>query len=74
MLWRIWVDRLGGILAVKQASGLECLVFDPFSFQQDGLAAPKVNISWRQVGYILVVSKMVVVAVNRLGITGGLLV
>ena len=47
---------------MKQASGFECLVFDPFSFQQDGLAAPKVNISRCQVGYALVVSKMVVVA------------
>ena len=47
---------------MKQASGFECLVFDPFSFQQDGLAAPKVNISRRQVGYAFVISQVIVVA------------
>jgi hypothetical protein len=29
---------LGGSLAVLQAPGLQCFLFDPFSFQQDGLA------------------------------------
>jgi hypothetical protein len=32
-LWRIWVGRLSGILALKQASGFEWLVFDPVSFK-----------------------------------------
>ena len=45
-----------------QASGFECLVFDPFSFQQNGLASAEVDISGCEVGDAFVVSKMVVVA------------
>ena len=43
---------LGGILGVKQSSGLEYLVFDLFSFQNDGLATTKVDISWRQIVFL----------------------
>jgi hypothetical protein len=35
---------LCGFTAVMQASGFECLVFDPFSFQQNGLASAEVDI------------------------------
>ena len=52
---------LCGDAAVVQASVLDGLSFDPFSFQQDGLAAPEVDVSRRQVGDTLVVSQMVVV-------------
>ena len=35
---------LGGGLAVLQAALFECLSFDPFSLQQDGLTAPEVDV------------------------------
>ena len=44
-----------------QASVLDGLSFDPFSFQQDGLAAPKVDVGRCEVGDGLVVSQVVVV-------------
>jgi hypothetical protein len=47
---------------VYQASVLHSLSFDPFSFHQDGLAAPEVDVSRCQIGDALVVTKMVVVA------------
>ena len=53
---------LCGFTAVMQASGFECLVFDPFSFQQNGLASAEVDISGCEVGDAFVVTKMVVVA------------
>src|SRR5258707_965184 len=46
---------------VVQASVLDGLSFDPFSFQEDGLAASEVDVGRRQVGDALVVSQMVVV-------------
>ena len=52
---------LCGDAAVVQASGLDGLSFDPFSFQKDGLAAPEADVSRGQVGDSLVVSQMVVV-------------
>ena len=52
---------LCGDAAVVQASVLDGLSFDPFSFQKDGLAAPEVDVSRRQIGDALVVSQMVVV-------------
>src|SRR5260370_17038412 len=52
---------LGGVGAVYQASVLDGLSFDPFSFQQDGLAAPKVDVGRGEVGDGLVVSQVVVV-------------
>ena len=44
-----------------QASVLDGLSFDPFSFQQDGLAAPEVDVGRCEVGDGLVVSQVVVV-------------
>ena len=52
---------LCGIAAVMQASGFDGLSFDPFSFQQDGVAAPEVDVSRGEVGDTLVVSQVVVV-------------
>jgi hypothetical protein len=52
---------LGGLAAVYQASVLDGLPFDPFSFQQDGLAAPEVDVGRGEVGDGLVVSQVVVV-------------
>src|SRR5262252_4298481 len=52
---------LGGIAAVYQASVLDGLSFDPFSFQQDSLAAPEVDVGRGEVGDSLVVSQVVVV-------------
>jgi len=46
---------------VHQASVLDALSFDPFSFQQDGLAAPEVDVGRGEVGDSLVVSPVVVV-------------
>ena len=45
-----------------QASVLDGLSFDPFSeFQQDGLAAPEVDVGRGEVGDGLVISQVVVV-------------
>ena len=52
---------LSGATSVVQASVLDGIPFYPFSFQQDGLAAPEVDVGRRQVGDALVVSQMVVV-------------
>jgi hypothetical protein len=46
---------------VKQAPNFERLVFDPFSFQQDGLHASEAAVSERQIGDGLVIAQMVVV-------------
>ena len=52
---------LCGDIAVVQASVLDGLSFDPFSFEQDGLAASEVDVGRRQISDALVVSQMVVV-------------
>jgi hypothetical protein len=38
-----WRD-LSGLLLVLQAALCDCLLFDPFSFRQDGSAAPEVDV------------------------------
>src|SRR3954447_9764564 len=53
---------LSGPAAMKQASVLDCLSFDPFSFKQDGLTASEVDIGRSEIGDALVVSEMVVVS------------
>ena len=40
------VLMLCGLAAMLQASGFDCVAFDPFSFQQDCLAAPEVDVGW----------------------------
>ena len=52
---------LCGMAAALQASGFDGVAFYPFSFQQDGLAAPEVDVGRRQVADALVVSQVVVV-------------
>src|SRR6266403_3440368 len=52
---------LCGLATVYQASVLDGLSFDPFSFQQDGLAAPEVDVSRGEIGDGLVVSQVIVV-------------
>ena len=44
-----------------QASILDCVAFDPFSFQQDCLAAAEVHVCRRQIAQALVVAPMIVV-------------
>ena len=50
-----------GLAAVLQASGSDGVAFDPFSFQQDGLATPEVDVGRGQVADALVVTEMIVV-------------
>ena len=44
---RLICFSLGGFLLMLQATFLDCVPFDPFSFQQDGLAAPEVDVGRR---------------------------
>src|SRR5262249_2930352 len=53
---------LCGLAAVKQASVLDGLSFDPFSFKQDGLASAEVDIGRGEISDTLVVSEMIVVS------------
>lgn len=52
---------LSGDCTVLQASGLDGLPFDPFSFQQDGWAAAEVDVGRCQIADGLVVTLVVVV-------------
>ena len=65
-VWLIWSVMLGGGLAVLQAALFECLSFDPFSLQQDGLTAPEVDVGRRQIAQALVIALMIVVADERI--------
>src|SRR3954452_8953135 len=51
---------LCGLAAMQQASALDCLSFDPFSFKKDGLASAEVDVGRGEVGDALVVSKMII--------------
>lgn len=59
------VLMLCGLAAMLQASGFDSVSFDPLSFQQDCLTASKVDVGWRQVGDVLVVSQMVIVTLTH---------
>ena len=52
---------LGGGFAVLQAPFVECLLFDPFSFQQDDLASSEVDIGGREVAEALVIALVIIV-------------
>ena len=52
---------LCGLAAVHEASVLDGLSFDPFSFQQNGLAVSEVDVSRGEIGDRLVVSQVIVV-------------
>ena len=47
------------------------LSFDPFSLQQDGLAAPEVDVGWREVTQTFVVAEVVVVLDEGLNLSQG---
>jgi hypothetical protein len=46
---------------VLQAAISDCVSFDPFSFQQDGLGASKVDVSRDEIAQALVIAAMVLV-------------
>lgn len=48
---------LCGLAAMMQASGLDGVAFDPFSFQQDGLTASEADVGWRESGDAFLVSQ-----------------
>ena len=62
MLLTIWLIMLRGGFAVLQAPVFDGQPFDPFSFQQDGWAAPEVDVGRREIAEALVVAVVVVVA------------
>ena len=45
---------------VLQATVCDCLSFDPFAFEEDGLSPSEVDVGRREIGQALVVSRMVV--------------
>ena len=45
---------------MQQAAVSDCLSFDPFPFDQNGLAPPEVDVGGRQVGDALVISQVIV--------------
>ena len=51
---------------MQQAAVGDGLSFDPFPFDQNGLAPPEVDVGWRQVGDALVISQVIVVSDERL--------
>jgi hypothetical protein len=52
---------LRGLFVVKQPTVLDGLTFDPFSFQQDGLTAPEVDVGRGEIVDALVIAPVVVV-------------
>jgi hypothetical protein len=44
-----------------QATVCDCLAFDPFAFEEDGLSAPEVDVSRGTIVEVLVIAGMVVV-------------
>ena len=43
-----------------QATVCDCLALDPFAFEEDGLSAPEVDVSWGKIIEALVIGGMVV--------------
>jgi hypothetical protein len=56
---------LSGFVLVQQAAVMDCLSFDPFSFQQDCLTASEVNIGGRKIAQALMVA-MVIIVIDEL--------
>ena len=48
-LWLVWGWSLGGFQLVLQSSLFDGVGFDPFSFEEDGLASAEVDVGRRQV-------------------------
>ena len=44
-----------------QATVCDCLALDPFAFEEDGLSAPEVDVSWGKIVEALVIAGMVVI-------------
>ena len=65
--WLIWFVMLCCLSLVQQAAIGNCLPFDPFPFDQDNLASPKVDVGGRQVACALVVSQIIVIGDEGLG-------
>ena len=49
---------LRGLFVVKQPTVLDGLAFDPFSFQQDGLTAPEVDVGRGEIVDALVIDRL----------------
>jgi len=49
-----------GFPTVQQAAIGDCLSFDPFSFNPNGLAAAEVDIDWRQIADALIMSQVII--------------
>ena len=45
-----------------QATVCDCLALDPFAFEEDGLSAPEVDVSWGKIVEALVIAGMVVMS------------
>jgi hypothetical protein len=52
---------LCGLLPVQQAAIGNCLSFGPFSFDQNGLASPEVDVGGRQIADGFVISQVIVI-------------
>jgi len=52
---------LGCLPLVQQAAIDDCLLFDPFSFDENGLALAEVDVSGRQVANALMISQVIVI-------------
>jgi hypothetical protein len=63
--WSICLLILSGFILVQQAAVLDCLSFDPFSLQLDGLIASYVNIGGRKIAQALMVA-MVIIGIDEL--------
>ena len=53
---------LRGLSTVQQAAIGDCLSFDPFSFDQNGLAPSEVDVGGRQIADALVIAQAIVVS------------
>ena len=60
---------LCGVFVVKQATVLHGFAFDPFSFQQDGLASPEVDVGRGEIIDALVIAPVVVVRDERIDLS-----
>src|ERR1700730_8173476 len=68
-LWLLWFVILCGLPTVQQAAIGDCLSFDPFPFDQNGLSPPEVDVGGRQVGDALVISQVIVVSDESLDLS-----
>jgi hypothetical protein len=59
--WLVWFVMLCGFRSVQQAAIGNCLSFDPFPFDQNGLAPPEVDVGWRQIADALVIAPVIVI-------------